>query len=145
MILLSDLFPKVNPQIVCGNQVYADPITLGKPEKKFMAGPLREGGGVRGRPFYFYLITYNKNNILLNKMTYRNIHIQVNILNFVFNKKKLLFASSLAVLLKGPNLKFLVTHLVPIHKTLPRSSAVVNWISVRFYETGCIVEFIFGA
>ena len=26
----------------------------------------------------------------------------------------------------------------PFHKTLPRSSACVNWISVRFYETGCI-------
>ena len=25
----------------------------------------------------------------------------------------------------------------PFHKTLPRSSAFVNWISVRFYETGC--------
>ena len=26
----------------------------------------------------------------------------------------------------------------PFHKTLPRSSAFVNCISVRFYETGCI-------
>ena len=26
------------------------------------------------------------------------------------------------------------------HKTLPRSSAFVNWISVRFYETGCTKE-----
>ena len=25
----------------------------------------------------------------------------------------------------------------PFHKTLPRSNAFVNWISVRFYETGC--------
>ena len=25
----------------------------------------------------------------------------------------------------------------PFHKTLPRSSAFVNWISVRFYETDC--------
>ena len=25
----------------------------------------------------------------------------------------------------------------PFHKTLPRSSAFVNWILVRFYETGC--------
>ena len=25
------------------------------------------------------------------------------------------------------------------HKTLPRSSAFLNWISVRFYETDCIV------
>ena len=25
----------------------------------------------------------------------------------------------------------------PFHKTLPRSSAFCNWISVRFYETGC--------
>ena len=25
----------------------------------------------------------------------------------------------------------------PFHKTLPRSSAYVNWISVRFYKTGC--------
>ena len=25
----------------------------------------------------------------------------------------------------------------PFHKTLPRSSAIVNWISVRFYETDC--------
>ena len=24
----------------------------------------------------------------------------------------------------------------PFHKTLPRSSAFVNWISVRYYETG---------
>ena len=27
-----------------------------------------------------------------------------------------------------------------IHKTLPRSIAFVNWISVRFYETDCIIE-----
>ena len=26
----------------------------------------------------------------------------------------------------------------PFHTTLPRSSAFVNWISVRFYETDCI-------
>ena len=25
----------------------------------------------------------------------------------------------------------------PFHKTLPRSIAFVNWISVRFYENGC--------
>ena len=25
----------------------------------------------------------------------------------------------------------------PFHKTLPRSSAFVNWISLRFYETDC--------
>ena len=25
----------------------------------------------------------------------------------------------------------------PFHKTLPRSSAFINWISVRFYETDC--------
>ena len=24
------------------------------------------------------------------------------------------------------------------HKTLPRSNVIVNWISVRFYETGCV-------
>ena len=29
----------------------------------------------------------------------------------------------------------------PFHKTLPRSSAFVNRISVRFFETGCIVIF----
>ena len=26
----------------------------------------------------------------------------------------------------------------PFHNTLPRSSAFVNWFSVRFYETDCI-------
>ena len=26
----------------------------------------------------------------------------------------------------------------PFHKTLPRSSAFINWISVRIYETDCI-------
>jgi len=26
----------------------------------------------------------------------------------------------------------------PFHKTLPRSSLFVNWISLRFYETYCI-------
>ena len=26
----------------------------------------------------------------------------------------------------------------PFHKTLPRSNASVNWMSVRFYETDCI-------
>ena len=26
----------------------------------------------------------------------------------------------------------------PFHKTLPRSSALVNWTSVRYYETDCI-------
>ena len=33
----------------------------------------------------------------------------------------------------------------PFHKTLPRSSAFVNLISVRFYETGCMknAHFIF--
>ena len=25
----------------------------------------------------------------------------------------------------------------PFHKTLPRTSAFINWISVRFYETDC--------
>ena len=27
--------------------------------------------------------------------------------------------------------------------TLPRSSALVNWISVRFYETGCIMHLFY--
>ena len=27
----------------------------------------------------------------------------------------------------------------PFHKTLPRSSAFVKWISVRFYETDCTI------
>ena len=27
----------------------------------------------------------------------------------------------------------------PFHKTLSRFNALVNWISVRFYETGCII------
>ena len=31
----------------------------------------------------------------------------------------------------------LVSRYRPFHKTLPRSSAFVNWIPVRFYETGC--------
>ena len=37
------------------------------------------------------------------------------------------------------NRMYLETHLSyhPFHKTLPRSSASVNRISVRFYETGC--------
>ena len=26
----------------------------------------------------------------------------------------------------------------PFHKTLTRSSAFLNWISVKFYETGCM-------
>ena len=29
----------------------------------------------------------------------------------------------------------------PFHKTLPRSSAFLNWISVRFYETDCMSSF----
>ena len=29
----------------------------------------------------------------------------------------------------------ILTSLCPFHKTLPRSSAFINWISVRFYET----------
>ena len=28
----------------------------------------------------------------------------------------------------------------PFHKTLPRSSAFVNWTSVRFYETSCMYK-----
>ena len=28
------------------------------------------------------------------------------------------------------------------HKTLPRSSAFINWISVRFYGTGCTSNFL---
>ena len=28
----------------------------------------------------------------------------------------------------------------PFHKTLPRSSAFINWISVRFYGTGCTLR-----
>ena len=32
----------------------------------------------------------------------------------------------------------------PFHKTLPRSSVFVNWISVRFYEMDCIIDvFVF--
>ena len=31
----------------------------------------------------------------------------------------------------------------PFHKTLPRSSVFVNWLSVRFYETDCILHIIF--
>ena len=29
----------------------------------------------------------------------------------------------------------ILTSLCPFHKTLPRSSAFINWISIRFYET----------
>ena len=32
---------------------------------------------------------------------------------------------------------FSVVRYRPFHKTLPRTSAFVNWISVRFYETDC--------
>ena len=28
----------------------------------------------------------------------------------------------------------------PFHKTLPRSSVFIKWISVRFYETDCIIR-----
>ena len=28
----------------------------------------------------------------------------------------------------------------PFHKTLPRSSLQMHWISVRFYETGCSIK-----
>ena len=28
----------------------------------------------------------------------------------------------------------------PFHKTLPRYSAFVNWISVRFYEIDCMLK-----
>ena len=30
-------------------------------------------------------------------------------------------------------------YFLTFHKSLPRASAFVNWISVRFYETGCII------
>ena len=30
-----------------------------------------------------------------------------------------------------------------VHKTLPSYSALVNWISVRFYETDCIMYSVF--
>ena len=30
----------------------------------------------------------------------------------------------------------------PFHKTLPRFNAFVYWISVRFYETGCINTYV---
>ena len=33
---------------------------------------------------------------------------------------------------------FFVIRYRPFHETIPRSSAFVNWNSVRFYETGCI-------
>ena len=32
----------------------------------------------------------------------------------------------------------------PFHKNLPRSSAFVNWISARFYETDCILCILYG-
>ena len=28
----------------------------------------------------------------------------------------------------------------PFHKTLPRPRAIVNWISVRFYDADCTIE-----
>ena len=31
----------------------------------------------------------------------------------------------------------------PFHKTLPRSSAFINWISVRFYETDCNLKQVY--
>ena len=31
----------------------------------------------------------------------------------------------------------------PFHKTLPRTSAFINWITVRFYETGCSLRYFF--
>ena len=30
----------------------------------------------------------------------------------------------------------------PFHKTLPRSSAFVNWLSIRFYETGPALYYV---
>ena len=33
----------------------------------------------------------------------------------------------------------------PFHKTLPRASVLVNWISVRFYEKDCILLFLSGS
>ena len=37
---------------------------------------------------------------------------------------------------KGEHIK--IFEYRPFHKTLPRSSEVLNWISGRFYETDCI-------
>ena len=34
--------------------------------------------------------------------------------------------------------KYLCLTYRPFHETLPRSSAFINWISIRFYETACI-------
>ena len=38
-----------------------------------------------------------------------------------------------------------ITIYSPFHKTLPRSNAFVNWISIRFYETGCMFHFLRGS
>ena len=43
--------------------------------------------------------------------------------------------------LAGANI---VIVLSPFQKTLPRLSAFVNWISVRFYETVCFRNFLRG-
>ena len=55
--------------------------------------------------------------------------------------EKLFFAASLRVF-ENFTITFVLTSVRlisyrPFHKTLPRYSAYVNWISVRIYETGC--------
>ena len=58
------------------------------------------------------------------------------------NHEKLIMVFKSSVSLKELPLFDLQTTIIlfgyhPFHKTLPISSAFVNWISVRFYETDC--------
>ena len=41
-----------------------------------------------------------------------------------------------------PLLLFYKLLYTPFHETIPKSSAFVSWISVRFYETDCIIIYL---
>ena len=74
-------------------------------------------------------------SILFNSTIISNKNVSV-----LTRKKKTFGVNTLLPLLSDRN----KTHLRiftyrPFHKTLPRSSAFVNWILVRFYETDCII------
>ena len=68
----------------------------------------------------------------------------LNMLHLLFkNKNKVFHSSFKGMKLWKVDLLLLVDFIHyfiyrPFLKTSPRSSAVKNWISVRFYETGCI-------
>ena len=74
---------------------------------------------------------------MLRKLQKKGIAFNLDSSHENWSQKELKCMFLLFFLLSPPRVKY-----IQYHKTLPKSSLQLHWISVRFYEMGDIVKFV---